>query len=80
MKDHRDTCRTYAKAYQAKLTTKKCPLDVEDQITKCERKLDIFNLVIIRQQIEMEVYLHCVTKTYLTLEFSLYINFIFFFA
>ncbi|XP_033213445.1 vacuolar protein sorting-associated protein 13 isoform X2 [Belonocnema kinseyi] len=55
MKSHRDTCRNYAGLYQSKLTTKKCSEDVERQITECERKLDIFNLVIIRQKIEMEV-------------------------
>ncbi|XP_051160676.1 intermembrane lipid transfer protein Vps13 isoform X3 [Leptopilina boulardi] len=55
MKCHRDTCRTYADVYQTKLTSKKCPDDVEHKITDCERKLDIFNLVIIRQQIQMEV-------------------------
>lgn len=55
MKQHRDTCKQYAKAYQTKLTAKKCPLEVEEQINEYESKLDIFNLVIIRQQIEMEV-------------------------
>lgn len=55
MKQHRDACRSYAQAYQTKLTTKKLAKDVEQQLTHCETKLDIFNLVIIRQQIEMEV-------------------------
>ncbi|XP_015584675.1 vacuolar protein sorting-associated protein 13 isoform X2 [Cephus cinctus] len=55
MKEHRDTCRVYAKAYQTKLTTKKVAQDIDKCITDCETKLDIFNLVIIRQQIEMEV-------------------------
>lgn len=55
MKEHRDMCRDYAKVYQTKLTTKKCTQEVENRITECEKKLDIFNLVIIRQQIEMEV-------------------------
>nr|XP_012230348.1 PREDICTED: vacuolar protein sorting-associated protein 13C isoform X2 [Linepithema humile] len=55
MKEHRDTCRVYAEAYQTKLTTKKLVKDTEEQLTDCEKKLDIFNLVIIRQQIEMEV-------------------------
>lgn len=54
MKTHRDTCRNYAELYQIKLTAKKCSEDIEKQITECERKLDIFNLVIIRQKIEME--------------------------
>ncbi|XP_031777535.1 vacuolar protein sorting-associated protein 13 isoform X3 [Nasonia vitripennis] len=55
MRCHRDTCRSYAKAYQTKLTTKKPSLDLEKQLTEHEQKLDIFNLIIIRQQIEMEV-------------------------
>lgn len=55
MKEHRDLCRSYATAYQTKLTTKKSAKEIEDHLTHCERKLDIFNLVIIRQQIEMEV-------------------------
>lgn len=55
MKQHRDTCRNYAQAYQTKLTTKKLAKDMEELLTQCEMKLDIFNLVIIRQQIEMEV-------------------------
>ncbi|EFN74999.1 Vacuolar protein sorting-associated protein 13A [Camponotus floridanus] len=55
MKQHRDTCRDYAQAYQTKLTTKKLAKEIAEQLTHCEMKLDIFNLVIIRQQIEMEV-------------------------
>ncbi|KZC12683.1 Vacuolar protein sorting-associated protein 13A, partial [Dufourea novaeangliae] len=55
MKQHRDACREYAEAYQTKLTTKKVAQEIEDCLTECEKKLDIFNLVIIRQQIEMEV-------------------------
>ncbi|XP_015115234.1 vacuolar protein sorting-associated protein 13 isoform X2 [Diachasma alloeum] len=55
MKNHRDTCRNYAEIYQTKLTAKKPSKEIEERLTECERKLDIFNLVIIRQQIEMEV-------------------------
>lgn len=55
MKRHRDTCRDYAQAYQTKLTTKKPTKEIAERLTHCEMKLDIFNLVIIRQQIEMEV-------------------------
>ncbi|XP_043267936.1 vacuolar protein sorting-associated protein 13 isoform X2 [Venturia canescens] len=55
MKCHRDTCREYAKTYQTKLTAKKAMPETEEKLTECERKLDIFNLVRIRQQIEMEV-------------------------
>nr|XP_034187905.1 vacuolar protein sorting-associated protein 13 isoform X3 [Osmia lignaria] len=55
MKEHRDMCRSYADTYRTKLTTKKVSQEIEDLLTNCEIKLDIFNLVIIRQQIEMEV-------------------------
>ncbi|XP_076183155.1 vacuolar protein sorting 13C isoform X2 [Ptiloglossa arizonensis] len=55
MKQHRDFCRKYASIYQTKLTSKKVSQEIEDCLTDCEKKLDIFNLVIIRQQIEMEV-------------------------
>lgn len=55
MKEHRDICRTYADAYQTKLTTKKVVHEIENVLTDCEKRLDIFNLVIIRQKIEMEV-------------------------
>ena len=55
MKCHRDTCREYAQIYQTKLTSKKVPVEIEARLTDCEKKLDIFNLVRIRQQIEMEV-------------------------
>lgn len=55
MKAHRDMCREYAQVYQTKLTTKKVVKDIEERLTNYEQKLDLFNLVIIRQQIEMEV-------------------------
>lgn len=55
MKCHRDTCRSYAQIYQTILTSKKPPPDIDQQLAEHEHKLDIFNLVIIRQQIEMEV-------------------------
>ncbi|XP_076294775.1 vacuolar protein sorting 13C isoform X2 [Lasioglossum baleicum] len=55
MKQHRDLCREYANVYQTKLTAKKVAQEIENRLTECEKKLDIFNLVIIRHQIEMEV-------------------------
>ena len=55
MKCHRDTCRSYAKIYHSKLTTKQPSADIDNKLAEHEKKLDIFNLVIIRQQIEMEV-------------------------
>lgn len=55
MRRHRDACRTYAESYKTKLTTKKLVKEMEERLTDCEKKLDIFNLVIIREQIQMEV-------------------------
>ncbi|XP_045765599.1 vacuolar protein sorting-associated protein 13 isoform X2 [Maniola jurtina] len=53
---HRQLCKDYASAYQCKLSNKgkvsaenKCVLD------EAEKTLDLFNLVVIRQRIEMEV-------------------------
>ncbi|XP_074114843.1 vacuolar protein sorting 13C isoform X2 [Cotesia typhae] len=55
MKQHRDLCREYAEVYQIKLTSKKPVSAIEERLTHCERHLDLFNLVVIRQQIELEV-------------------------
>ncbi|XP_053594598.1 intermembrane lipid transfer protein Vps13 isoform X2 [Microplitis demolitor] len=55
MKEHRDLCREYAQVYQTKLTSKKTAPTIEERITHCEQHLDLFNLVVIRQQIELEV-------------------------
>ncbi|XP_035721159.1 vacuolar protein sorting-associated protein 13-like isoform X2 [Vespa mandarinia] len=55
MKAHRDMSREYAQVYQTKLTNKKVTKDIEERLTNYEKKIDLFNLVIIRQQIEMEV-------------------------
>nr|CAD7433011.1 unnamed protein product [Timema monikensis] len=52
---HRQLCREYAEVYQTKLTARKLPADVQAKLTECERLLDVFNLVLIRQRIEMEV-------------------------
>ncbi|XP_023247319.1 vacuolar protein sorting-associated protein 13 [Copidosoma floridanum] len=55
MKKHRTSCKEYAKVYQKKLTCKRPTAEIEQQLTEHEYTLDIFNLIIIRQQIEMEV-------------------------
>nr|CAD7454577.1 unnamed protein product [Timema tahoe] len=52
---HRQLCRDYAEAYQTKLTARKLPADVQAKLAECERLLDVFNIVLIRQRIEMEV-------------------------
>ncbi|XP_026322169.1 vacuolar protein sorting-associated protein 13 [Hyposmocoma kahamanoa] len=57
MKQHRNLCRAYAAVYRAKLTSNKGKLTQEQLklLEDCEKTIDIFNLVVIRQQIEMEV-------------------------
>ncbi|CAG2058200.1 unnamed protein product, partial [Timema podura] len=52
---HRQLCREYAEVYQTKLTARKLPADVLAKLAECERLLDVFNIVLIRQRIEMEV-------------------------
>lgn len=65
--DHRNMCREYACAYQTKLQTAKNKVspDLECLLNKCEKKLDLFNLVVIRQRIEMEVIAKCKIVFYL---------------
>lgn len=53
--EHREQCREYATLYQQKLKNKKLSADVKQKIEKLEKKLDVFNIVIIRQRIELEV-------------------------
>ncbi|XP_070507341.1 intermembrane lipid transfer protein Vps13 isoform X3 [Chironomus tepperi] len=55
MKETRNLCRLYADLYRQKLTTKKPSQQLLDQIENCEKKLNLQNLVVIRQQIEFEV-------------------------
>lgn len=55
--EHRGMCRKYATAYQNKLLSanNKISKDLQCLLDDCEKKLDLFNLVVIRQKIEMEV-------------------------
>lgn len=55
IKRHRDLCKEYAKLYQTKLQSKKVPREVEARILECEKQLDAFNIIIIRQRVELEV-------------------------
>ncbi|XP_043195691.1 vacuolar protein sorting-associated protein 13-like [Amphibalanus amphitrite] len=55
MKSYRDMCQRYAKAYKTKLTTKKVPADVQARIDDYEFKLDIVNVIMIRQKVQLEV-------------------------
>ncbi|XP_075230691.1 vacuolar protein sorting 13C isoform X2 [Lycorma delicatula] len=51
--NHRKICRQYANAYQNKLIYG--GKDYINEITNCEQYLDAFNIVLIRQKVEMEV-------------------------
>lgn len=55
MKSTRNLCREYEVLYKQKLTTKKPTQQLLDQIEECEKKLNLQNLVVIRQQTELEL-------------------------
>ncbi|KAM3967394.1 vacuolar protein sorting 13C isoform 2-T2 [Aphomia sociella] len=56
MLSHRNLCKSYASAYQCKLSNKgKVGTEQQCVLNEAEKKLDLFNLVVIRQRIEMEV-------------------------
>ncbi|CAG9559724.1 unnamed protein product [Danaus chrysippus] len=56
MMSHRQLCKDYANAYQNKLSCKgKVAAEYQCVLDEAEKKLDLFNLVVIRQRIEMEV-------------------------
>lgn len=55
MHDHRNACRAYAEAYRTKLISKKFPTDVKNAVELYEEKLDLFNLLLIRNRIDLEV-------------------------
>ena len=55
MRETRRLCKLYADVYKQKLTAKKPTQLLLDQVEDCEKKLNIQNLVIIRQQVELEV-------------------------
>ncbi|XP_047510768.1 vacuolar protein sorting-associated protein 13 isoform X2 [Pieris napi] len=56
MLSHRQLCKDYASAYQNKLTCRgKVSTEYQCVLDEAEKTLDLFNLVVIRQQIELEV-------------------------
>lgn len=55
MKETRRICRLYSELYKQKLTTKKPTQQLLDDIDECEQKLNLQNLVVIRQKAELEV-------------------------
>lgn len=52
---HRQMCKEYGKVYQTKLQSKKLPVEVQTRLTELEKELDAFNIIIIRQRVELEV-------------------------
>lgn len=52
---HRQMCKEYAKVYQQKLQNKKLAAPVETRVNELEKALDAFNIIIIRQRVELEV-------------------------
>lgn len=52
---HRERCRAYAEAYRLKLTSKKLAADVQKRCDDGEYQLDLFNLILIRQRVDLEV-------------------------
>ncbi|XP_051507279.1 intermembrane lipid transfer protein VPS13C-like isoform X3 [Myxocyprinus asiaticus] len=55
IKKHRHTLKAYKAAYKVKLTQGKVREDAEKQIQELEKALDVFNIVLARQQVQMEV-------------------------
>lgn len=55
MREHRSLCKSYAASYKQKLTLKKIPAELTIQLQEMENKLDVFNIVLIRQRIEVQV-------------------------
>ncbi|XP_056317504.1 intermembrane lipid transfer protein VPS13C isoform X2 [Danio aesculapii] len=56
IKKHRHTLKAYKAAYKVKLTqSAKVREDTEKQIQELEKGLDVFNIVLARQQVQMEV-------------------------
>ncbi|XP_021263276.1 vacuolar protein sorting-associated protein 13C [Numida meleagris] len=54
IKQHRQLLKTYKNAYKNKLTQSKPSEETQRQIQELERKLDVFNIVLARQQAQVE--------------------------
>ena len=67
----RRLCRIYSEAYRHKLTARKVSPEMQVELDKCEKIIDVLNIVLIRQKIEMEViqcFLFCFKEVYLPSE------------
>ncbi|XP_074183747.1 intermembrane lipid transfer protein VPS13C [Rhinolophus sinicus] len=55
IKNHRQLLKTYKSAYKHKLTQTKVPEEIQKQIQDLEKTLDVFNIILARQQAQVEV-------------------------
>lgn len=55
MCNHRNMCRLYADAYRTKLISKKVPNEVQQCVDQYEECIDLFNLMLIRNRVDLEV-------------------------
>lgn len=50
----RQLCKEYGNLYQTKLQSRSVPTEVQNRLTELEKELDTFNIIIIRQKVELE--------------------------
>ncbi|KAM7158322.1 intermembrane lipid transfer protein VPS13C isoform 2-T2 [Molossus nigricans] len=55
IKKHRQLLKSYKSAYKNKLTQSKVPEEIQKQIQDLEKTLDVFNIILARQQAQVEV-------------------------
>ncbi|XP_058593514.1 intermembrane lipid transfer protein VPS13C isoform X2 [Neofelis nebulosa] len=55
IKKHRQLLKSYKSAYKSKLTQTKVPEEIQKQIQDLEKTLDVFNIILARQQAQVEV-------------------------
>ncbi|XP_006741268.1 vacuolar protein sorting-associated protein 13C [Leptonychotes weddellii] len=55
IKKHRQLLKCYKSAYKSKLTLTKVPEEIQKQIQDLEKTLDVFNIILARQQAKVEV-------------------------
>lgn len=55
MRQHRTLCKAYAEAHKERCSSKKPSATVEATCLIAEQKLDLFNLILIRKRVQLEV-------------------------
>ncbi|EDW71988.1 uncharacterized protein Dwil_GK10679 [Drosophila willistoni] len=55
IKQHRDRCNMYAEKYKERELNKKPPATLLESCTLLEQELDVFNLLLIRQRVNIEI-------------------------